>query len=125
MSILIAEDSNAQRQYLSELLKREFSGHTPIIEAVDGKAALQLTLEHRPSLCILDIQMPQLSGVKAAKMIWRELPETRIVFWTQFPHEIYINEIRKIVRSIEPNRLTVLSTKTILNRGFCVLSPPF
>ncbi len=102
MSILIAEDSNAQRQYLSELLKREFSGHTPIIEAVDGKAALQLTLEHRPSLCILDIQMPQLSGVKAAKMIWRELPETRIVFWTQFPHEIYINEIRKIVRSIEP-----------------------
>ncbi|MDQ6788335.1 MAG: response regulator transcription factor [Acidobacteriota bacterium] len=102
MSILIAEDNSAQRQYLREFLVREFSGHTPIIEATDGEIALQLTLEHRPSLCILDIQMPQLSGVKAAKMIWRELPQTRIIFWTQFPHEIYINEIRKIVRSISP-----------------------
>ncbi len=102
MSILIAEDNSAQRQYLREFLAREFPGHTPVIEAADGETALQLTLEHRPSLCILDIQMPQLSGVKAAKMIWRELPQTRIVFWTQFPHEIYINEIRKIVRSISP-----------------------
>ena len=102
MSILIAEDNSAQRQYLREFLAREFSGHTPVIEATDGEIALQLTLENRPSLCILDIQMPQLSGVKVAKMIWRELPQTRIIFWTQFPHEIYINEIRKIVRSISP-----------------------
>ncbi len=102
MSILIAEDNKAQRQYLSELLTREFSAHTPIIEAADGENALQLTIEHRPLLCILDIQMPHLSGVKTAKMIWRELPQTRIIFWTQFPHEIYINEIRKIVRSIKP-----------------------
>lgn len=102
MSILIAEDNSAQRQYLREFLAREFSGHMPLLEATDGEIALQLTLEHRPSLCILDIQMPQLSGVKVAKMIWRELPQTRIIFWTQFPHEIYINEIRKIVRSISP-----------------------
>lgn len=102
MPILIAEDNNAQRQYLSELLTREFPMFAPVIEAIDGENALALTLEHRPLLCILDIQMPQFSGVKAAKMIWRELPKTRIIFWTQFPHEIYINEIRKIVRAIEP-----------------------
>ena len=102
MSILIAEDNNAQRHYLSELLEREFSNHKPIIEATDGEKAVRLTLEHRPTLCILDIQMPQMSGVKAAKMIWRDFPKARIIFWTQFPHEIYINEIRKIVRSVEP-----------------------
>jgi Response regulator containing a CheY-like receiver domain and an HTH DNA-binding domain len=102
MSILIAEDNNAQRRYLSELLTREFADHTPIIEATDGETAVKLSLEHRPALCILDIQMPELSGVKAARAIWRDFPEARIIFWTQFPHEIYINEIRKIVRSIEP-----------------------
>jgi DNA-binding NarL/FixJ family response regulator len=102
MSILIAEDNNAQRHYLNELLTREFSDHTPIIEALDGESAVKLTLGRRPRLCILDIQMPQMSGVKAARTIWREFPEARIIFWTQFPHEIYINEIRKIVRSIEP-----------------------
>jgi DNA-binding NarL/FixJ family response regulator len=102
MSILIAEDNNAQRHYLSELLAREFSAAAPVIEADDGEAAIRLTLEHRPTLCILDIQMPRMSGVKAARAIWREFPQARIIFWTQFPHEIYINEIRKIVRSIEP-----------------------
>ena len=102
MSILIAEDNNAQRQYLSDLLKREFTDYLPVIETTDGASALESTLEHHPTLCIFDIQMPQLSGVKAAKMIWRELPATRIIFWTQFPHEIYINEIRKIVRATAP-----------------------
>ncbi|MBC7796425.1 MAG: response regulator transcription factor [Pyrinomonadaceae bacterium] len=102
MSILIAEDNNAQRRYLSELLAQAFANHAPIIEAVDGETAVKLTLENRPTLCIFDIQMPQLSGVKAARAVWREFPKARIIFWTQFPHEIYINEIRKIVRSIEP-----------------------
>ena len=102
MPILIAEDNSAQRQYLSELLAREFPTHMPVIEAEDGEAAVKLAVEMRPTLAILDIQMPKLSGVKAARTIWRAFPECRVIFWTQFPHEIYINEIRKIVRSIEP-----------------------
>ncbi|HMQ03222.1 MAG TPA: response regulator transcription factor [Pyrinomonadaceae bacterium] len=102
MSILLAEDNEVQRRYLSDLLAGEFPGHTPVIEARDGEAAVTLALENRPSLLILDIQMPNLSGVKAAKAIWKEFPEARIVFWTQFPHEIYINEIRKLVRQIRP-----------------------
>jgi len=102
MSLLIAEDNNAQRHYLSELLAREFAAHLPVIEAENGETAIALAFEHRPTLCIFDIQMPKVSGVKAARTIWREIPATRIIFWTQFPHEIYINEIRKIVRSIAP-----------------------
>src|SRR5215210_1763340 len=102
MSILIAEDNNAQRHYLSELLAREFPAHAPVIEALDGENALKLALDKRPTLCILDIQMPEMSGVKAARTIWREFPQARIIFWTQFPHEIYINEIRKIVKTVHP-----------------------
>lgn len=102
MSILIAEDNDAQRRYLRELLIREFPQSAPVFEASDGEETINLTLEKRPSLCIIDIQMPQISGVKAAKTIWQKLPLTRIIFWTQYPHEIYISEIRKIVRSIEP-----------------------
>jgi DNA-binding NarL/FixJ family response regulator len=102
MAILIAEDNTVQRQYLSGLLSKEFPKHTPIIEADNGEAAVELALKHKPTLCILDIQMPNISGVKAARAIWRDFPEVRIIFWTQFPHEIYINEIRKIIRTIEP-----------------------
>ena len=102
MSILIAEDNVAQRRYLRELLEREFPTHTPVLEAGDGEATVELALEHRPELCVLDIQMPKLSGVKAARAIWRDFPGARIIFWTQFPHEVYINEIRKIVKSVQP-----------------------
>jgi DNA-binding NarL/FixJ family response regulator len=102
MSILIAEDNVAQRRYLRELLEREFAAHAPVVEAADGEEALRLALKERPRLCVFDIQMPGLSGVKAARAIWKEFPSARIIFWTQFPHEIYINEIRKLVRAVEP-----------------------
>ena len=102
MSILIVEDNEAQRRYARELLANGFPGHMPLIEAADGESAVRLAIEHKPALAILDIQLPKLSGVKAARAIWRELPAARIIFWTQFPHEIYINEIRKTVRSIQP-----------------------
>lgn len=102
MSILIAEDNPVQRAYLADLLTREFPSHAPVFEAESGESAVNLSIEKKPSLCILDIQMPEKSGVKAARAIWREFPEARIVFWTQFPHEIYINEIRRIVRDVNP-----------------------
>jgi DNA-binding NarL/FixJ family response regulator len=40
--------------------------------------------------------------VKVARAVWREFPAARIVFWTQFPHAIYINEIRKLVKAVSP-----------------------
>src|SRR5919199_3204078 len=102
MSILIAEDNVAQRRYLRELLEREFEAHAPVIEAADGEEAVAQALKHRPGLCVLDIQMPRLSGVKAARAIWREFPGARVIFWTQFPDEIYITEIRKTIRAVDP-----------------------
>jgi DNA-binding NarL/FixJ family response regulator len=102
MSILIAEDNMAQRHYLREILEKEFPSHVPVFEAADGEETVKIALDERPDVCILDIQMPKLSGVKAARAIWRDFPTARIIFWTQFPHEIYINEIRKIVKSVDP-----------------------
>jgi len=102
MSILIAEDNMAQRHYLREILEKEFPSHLPVFEADDGEETVKIALKEKPDVCILDIQMPKLSGVKAARAIWRDFPSARIIFWTQFPHEIYINEIRKIVKAVDP-----------------------
>ena len=102
MSILIAEDNVAQRHYLRELLEREFPKYAPVVEASDGEEAVRVALAQRPELCVFDIQMPRMSGVKAARTIWREMPGARIIFWTQFGHDVYINEIRKIIKSLEP-----------------------
>jgi DNA-binding NarL/FixJ family response regulator len=102
MALLVAEDNLAQRRYVKEILEREFPTHGPVLEAQDGEGALSLALREKPALIVLDIQMPGLSGVKVARAVWRGLPGSRIVFWTQFPHAIYINEIRKMVKSVTP-----------------------
>src|SRR5881409_4361031 len=102
MSILIAEDNVAQRAYLREILERDFPSHVPVFEADNGEETVKIALKERPDVCILDIQMPRMSGVKAARAVWRDFPSARIIFWTQFAHEVYINELRKIVRSVEP-----------------------
>src|SRR6186997_1902474 len=67
VSILIAEDNEAQRKYLGDLLSDKFPGYMPLIETNDGESAVRLAIEGRPALSIFDIQMPNLSGVKAAK----------------------------------------------------------
>src|SRR4051794_33482813 len=64
MSILIAEDNMAQRHYLREILEKEFPTHVPIFEAGDGEETVKIALHEKPDVCILDIQMPKLSGVK-------------------------------------------------------------
>src|SRR5688500_11106709 len=102
MSILIAEDKRSQRSHMRDKRERDFPSHSPVLEAGDGEETVKMALAQKPEVCILDIQMPKLSGAKAARAIWRDYPEARIIFWTQFPHEIYINEIRKIVKSVDP-----------------------
>ena len=62
MPILIAEDNEAQRRYLSELLTDKFPEHAPVIEASDGEAAVRMAIDNKASLSILDIQMPVLDG---------------------------------------------------------------
>lgn len=99
MSILIAEDMTFQRDYLRAIISDHFSDAGPVIEACDGKKAVELALTHRPSLIVLDIKMPELSGVKAAQQIWAELRLARIIFWSQYKDEIYIRELARVVPS--------------------------
>ena len=97
MSILIAEDMTFQRDYLRAIINDNFAHAGPVIEACDGKSAIELALEHRPSLLVLDIKMPELSGVKVAQHIWSEMKLARIIFWSQYKDEIYVRELARIV----------------------------
>jgi DNA-binding NarL/FixJ family response regulator len=99
MTILIAEDMAFQRDYLRAIITDNFGQAGPVIEACDGKSAIELALEHRPTLVVLDIKMPELSGVKVARQIWKEMKLARIIFWSQYKDEIYVRELARIVPS--------------------------
>lgn len=97
MSILIAEDTAFQREYLRQLITAQLPINLPVVEAEDGCQAVEVCLRSRPELIVLDIKLPKLNGIKAAKAIWDKLPLSRIVFWSQYKDEAYLRELGKIV----------------------------
>ena len=72
MRILIAEDETIIRLDLRGLLER--AGHEVVAEARDGEEAVSLARAHEPDLAILDVRMPRLDGIEAAKSILAERP---------------------------------------------------
>jgi AmiR/NasT family two-component response regulator len=72
MRILIAEDETIIRLDLRELLER--AGHEVVAEARDGEEAVELARKHEPELAVMDVKMPKLDGIEAAKRMLEERP---------------------------------------------------
>jgi two-component system, response regulator PdtaR len=70
LRVVIADDESIIRLDLKETLQR--MGHEVIAEAGDGRTAVDLVRQHRPDLVVLDVKMPELDGVDAAKEIAHE-----------------------------------------------------
>jgi len=70
MRILIAEDETIIRLDLRELLQR--AGFDVVAEAKDGEEAVALARSEAPDLAILDVKMPRLDGIEAARRILEE-----------------------------------------------------
>ena len=72
MRILIAEDETIIRLDLRGLLER--AGYEVVAEAKDGEEAVSLAREHEPDLAVMDVKMPRLDGIDAARRILEERP---------------------------------------------------
>jgi DNA-binding NarL/FixJ family response regulator len=70
--VLIAEDEPIVRLDLAELLRA--AGFDVCAEARNGDEAVALAREHRPDAAILDVRMPALDGIEAARRIYAERP---------------------------------------------------
>lgn len=79
--ILVADDEPSMRLNIKELLEGEgFS----LLEASNGLEAVQLTIEHRPLVVLMDIKMPELSGMQALKTIKKRASEIPIIIFTAY-----------------------------------------
>lgn len=107
--VLIADDHAPTRAGVRQAL--ESGGFDVCGEAADGERALELALEQRPDVCLLDISMPGGGGIKAAAAISEQLPGTAIVMLTAFAGDDELFDSLKagaagyLLKETDPNRL--------------------
>jgi response regulator NasT len=82
--ILIAEDETIIRLDVRTLLEK--AGHEVVAEARDGEEAVALAAEHDPDLIVMDVRMPHLDGIEAARQISDRKP-VPIVMLTAYAEE--------------------------------------
>lgn len=82
LTVVLADDHAATRAGVR--LALESPAFTVLAEVGTADAAIEATLRHRPSLCLLDLYMPG-GGIAAARRIRDEAPETKIVILTVSP----------------------------------------
>jgi DNA-binding NarL/FixJ family response regulator len=75
---LIVEDNTLMRKTLAETLRGRFAG-AELREAINGKEALSITEEAPPDLILMDIELPDASGLDLTRRIKKRNPSTRIL----------------------------------------------
>jgi len=92
IKILVADDHTIVRQGLARLLEEQ-ADLKVIGEATNGRKAVDLAKELMPDVVIMDIAMPRMNGIEAAKRIRKHLPKTKILILSMYSHEHYIHEL--------------------------------
>lgn len=88
--VLLADDHAIVRQGLKALLDKE--GIDVVSEAADGRQAVKMVREHKPDVAVLDLAMPLLNGLDAAREILKMHTRTRPMLLTMHTEDHYVLE---------------------------------
>jgi DNA-binding NarL/FixJ family response regulator len=94
LHILIADDHGIVRAGLRMLLDRQ-EGMSVVAEAEDGVDAVEKALNQKPDIAILDVAMPRMTGLQAARHIRDQAPEVQVLLLSMHDDERYLLEALK------------------------------
>ena len=92
LRILIADDHEVVRHGVRMLIEKEPNWEV-CGEAANGRKAVTLAEQLKPDIVVLDIGMPELNGLEAARQIRRSLPKTEVLVFTGEESEQVIHEV--------------------------------
>ncbi|MEP7158891.1 MAG: response regulator transcription factor [Chloroflexota bacterium] len=84
--LLVVDDHEVVRQGLVAMLERR-PGFRVVAEAGTAAEAVEMARLHKPDLVVMDVRLPDGSGIEACREIRAEMPETRVVMLTSYPDE--------------------------------------
>jgi len=93
MRVLLVEDHQIVRQGLRGLLEK--AGHEVVGEASDGHEGLRLARTLSPDIAVLDLSMPRLNGLDAAREIRRVAPQVKTILLTMYTDKGYVLQAMK------------------------------
>jgi DNA-binding NarL/FixJ family response regulator len=130
MDVLIVEDDALHRSYLHEAVRAALPECQTVLEADNGRTGERLARENRAAHIVMDLQMNERNGIEAARTIWKERPDTRILFWSNYADEAYVRGVSRIVpegaaygyvlKSASDDRLR-LALRSIFIEAQCVI----
>jgi len=88
--LLLVDDHDLVRQGLKALLEKQ--GFQVVCEASNGQEALRLAAKDKPDVAIMDISMPIMNGVDAAREMTKSSPRTKVILLTQHDEDQYVTE---------------------------------
>jgi NarL family two-component system response regulator LiaR len=89
ISVLIVDDHTLFRRGVRKMLEAEEDMQV-VGEASTGREALQITREQMPDVVLMDIQMPDMDGIEATRIMHSEMPHVGIVFVTMYENDEYV-----------------------------------
>lgn len=108
INILIADDEQFERELLSQIVDSRFSREVQIRMAENGRRAVDVATLWGADIILMDIEMPGINGIEAAKQILAQRPDCKIIFVTAYSLFSYAHEAVKlgacdyILKPVEP-----------------------
>jgi len=87
--VLLADDHAVVRKGIREFLEEDTAIRV-VAEANNGEEAVAMVARDKPDVAVLDIQMPRLNGLDAARQIKKDFPMTRVLMLTAYDDDPYI-----------------------------------
>ncbi len=97
MKVLIVEDDQFHASYLEDALVEAVPEVTQIFHAMNGEEGEKEARTAQIEAIVMDLQMEKRNGIEAARTIWAERPQTRILFWSNYADEAYLRGIASTV----------------------------
>ena len=125
-TLALVDDHGLFRAAIRRMLEQD--GEFQVVaEAADGRAAIEMSVDKRPDLILMDVGLPGLSGVEATRQILQARPDCRVLILSEYDRPNFVQAALKegalgyVLKTATPEEL--MSALHAVMEGKCYLSP--